>query len=369
MYFGESNEEVNFILLHLIYNYFHKKHKKPSYHHVSGPYKLYYIIDRKTKKHIYMFGEKHKMTNIPIPNDAIPIHEYLNELFVNTDVFIDFFIEGSRRVIGKHRFNKIQTEEGYLTTLEDFFKICLDRDAKYFCYKNLVRAHTVDIRDHLDEYETNNDVLLMFKAHVCNSTGEKIKLTDIIKYKRLTKIFELSLTNLWIYYLPEQVKKELDRSYMKDNIILAVKKYIGEGYLDIDIIIFKEIKKFIIMIERQRKEMDDDEIIKMYLNEWTDYFEDISNASLNFLSLMMDIYTISRIYKKFKEVSCCPEEPKNIIIYQGGYHSKTLLYLLKELGCELINESDNILDSKGNVCGNHVKMDNIIQPLFNTYIM
>ena len=77
-------------------------------------------------------------------------------------------------------------------------------------------------------------------------------------------------------------------------------------------------------------------------------------------SPIVDLYTICRIFKKFKNVVDQPEEPANIIIHAGNEHSNNFRYMLGKLGFESIFYTEN---SRNDRC---LDMSEIKKPLFQT---
>jgi hypothetical protein len=74
---------------------------------------------------------------------------------------------------------------------------------------------------------------------------------------------------------------------------------------------------------------------------------------------IMDIYTISRMFKVFdvKNSDHYPKEPHNIIYYAGNGHTRIINKFLKSIGFKRTEYSDQKILS----C---VNMKNIKQPLF-----
>ena len=116
----------NYILILLIYNYFNSV--KPNFKMISGPCYLSYYTSSLYNKKIYIFGEYHGLTNPCnkivdgiIYNYNTNINLYLKSLFINTSVFIDFYMEtpttylenrylSFRPIVASDYLNKIQNK-------------------------------------------------------------------------------------------------------------------------------------------------------------------------------------------------------------------------------------------------------------------
>ena len=80
---------------------------------------------------------------------------------------------------------------------------------------------------------------------------------------------------------------------------------------------------------------------------YSDYFDVVSNYLILLESLIMDVYTISRIFKRFdiKSGILQPSEVSNIIIYAGEAHSDIYREFLVYIGFDTI---DYIQNENGN---------------------
>ena len=90
-----------------------------------------------------------------------------------------------------------------------------------------------------------------------------------------------------------------------------------------------------------------------YIEDFTLYLRVIS-------CLHMDIYTLTRMFKKFNVTSDnYPPEPLNIIYYAGKQHTNFMSFMLQELGFKIIEKSIPVTYTSS--CTN---IQSLKQPLF-----
>ncbi len=265
----------NSTMIKLVNN--HYEQKKPQAINIAGPMSLTLHTSNKYKKQIYIFGEQHY--GELCTGESITLPDYLEQLLLTTDVFIDLYLETA---LGGIAFlEQLKTKYGY----------CI-RDADISC--ELFRLHAADIR---------------FKKegiHVGLITNELVE-----------KIRQMSQEEAEIYFwnriATSQFNKEMDRSYM-GNVILKYMKNLFEDYIRRD---------YHARFSR----------LKEYSMEGVKYsMKGIQYAIAVYSSIQMDGYLLARIFKKFKNVKNQPEEPHNIIIYVGDAHAEHYRDFLKKLG-------------------------------------
>ena len=60
---------------------------------------------------------------------------------------------------------------------------------------------------------------------------------------------------------------------------------------------------------------------------------------------MVDMYTLSRMFKEFKNVDKQPKEARNIILYFGSDHSKLMGNFLKSIGFNTLFKLESNLEN------------------------
>lgn len=315
----------NTTLMNLIYNNYNTP--QPYIDYINGPMSLSQHYSEKYDKIIYIFGESHGITDSCPYNNSIDISQYLSNLLETTNVFLDIFIETfESKVYPK----KSLTHVSYINDLR---YTMFDSINPLTRQKNsLGRVHYFDIRYYQDDEFSKLFTLL----------GTNIKdITLLRPFSNL--IIRLDYNNIKLYLL----------EYIKTNKFLS-----------------KEIKKSFLKVF--------DDIIDIFFNDIDEYsFNDVINAINNpenhqtlvlikFLtekifiitSIVIDLYVIARIFKKFNNPDNQPDEPYNIIIYSGNEHAKMQRRILGLLGFDQIEQSRK---HKFNRC---LDMTNFKQPLF-----
>lgn len=163
------------ILRQLIENHYDESKNKPTAQFIGGPFSLTVHWIPEYQKKIYIFGEQHvdimdcdKFKQFDSRNNVItPIEDYLYELIINTDVFIDFIFEIHTfdKSLGEYpeKYEPFEIMTGRLGNLYTKFQKCLQTKTRGHKDCKLSRIHYFDIRT--------------------ESAGNKTKLFDIFWYK------------------------------------------------------------------------------------------------------------------------------------------------------------------------------------------
>ena len=393
------------VLMNLICNHFSKDptKQKPMPRFIGGPKNVTVHLSKEYNKTIYIFGEHHsdmidcdeifKYESIKEkwdePNSKkMKVEYFLTEFVRTTDVFLDIFFEFPiiPKVEGKYHdnFNSLQPNTRMDKLLEKFKK-CLQRNTRTEECK-LARIHYFDIRilDEQGKMKVSNLTTYFYHnsaAQFSNFFRSELpdKLRVFIKDPIIKKILnELSEPNeerykdIWLKHLSDfsHNMKELDRldKEMKDKILHFIKKEIIEK-------IMKYRRSWIanVYIIFNNHEYTDEQFVTA--------FENTYKPVLRINVLYTDLYTLLRIFKKFKisemkekaykEATDQPEKAHNIIIYAGDFHAQTYRKFLKEvLNFEKIEvagkEEKYESDFEGEII-NCVDMKTITQPLFSIF--
>jgi hypothetical protein len=227
---------------------------------------------------ISVFGEFHTIQNYKkcLKKTTVSFGNFIQVLLLsNPSKTYDLYIE-TTYIYSKApaRMPSSQNNFGIHTTEKDFQE-CLRVDKRLCPFDNL-RAHYIDIRDHV--FSENFEILVeLYHKSPFNLAGEEF--CDMI----LDEIYDIIKEN-------PLVQKELSKSYLG-----------------------KDIKKFVIKEFRKR----DTDSPKTF------------GELMRVASLVMDIYTLSRMFRNFADTTM----NKNIIIYAGDAHSRFYReFLEKKLG-------------------------------------
>lgn len=394
-------------LMRLIYN--HYKGKKPTPSYIGGPLTLSSHWSDKYKKMIYIFGESHssKMdcekhltkfcdsgeiintkTNKCVSKSSpegkeilnnikqteMPIEKFLEELIINTDVFIDIFFEISfyrgeeyddiNKKIGNDRIGQIVKNIG----------TCLEYSKRVAKKCQLARVHYFDIRKG-DKIEIVNDIsYFRFKLSPIfrfglNGDQKYMLLKMLMKDKRIKNLLnglnESSLEkyrNFWKKEIKNNflVQKELSKTYLKEEINNFITKKTLYEAIKIRHIFTKYIPQIL-----NEKEKD----------SFVDAFQKVYSVTVHPNAVIVDAYTLSRVFKVYDVQKPAfkgnikrdqPSEAHNIILYGGNAHSKNYRQFLKSIGFVEIN---NIGSEEGRFDlskpVNCLNMKNFPQPFFS----
>jgi len=335
--------------------------------YISGPTRITYYTSKKYNKNIYIFGEIHGREDScdGLDINSTPIDSYLDKLFRNTDVFIDFFLEIDPVDMDVYKYIK---GPKYIDNLRHMAYNCIRQtpDCKY----PLIRAHYTDPRlsndasqvilNFLDRLDVNNINLSqkytkLFIGKMGNDQYKRIRFLgeNLPKFNRaMILLKDITIYDYYTfikrYARPPLLYKEISKSNMADFFNQKLKEYTdsGEKYFKI---LQDSIKTFLITLNPTKEQVDK---IKYSFQSIT-------------LSIM-DVYLLSRVFKTFKvpETTYQPAEPHNIIIYAGNAHSDNYRQLLEEMGFLVKGFGRPYIKNrkKYNRCLNMTKID---QPFFN----
>ena len=370
-----------------------KEEKKPISNFIGGPKTLTMQWSKEYKKLIYIFGEYHNENTdcnkfrIGEEFNETLIEDYLDQLFKNTDVFIDFYLETGREykdIYGNSR----------ITLISKRFKDCLYDPNSNTNYQKcmLSRMHYFNVRSSASDLTPNrmSDSSIMLKMFVqILKNKDKFDITRfLVKYRYNTKIKpvlkEFSEINTDKDYYDFWNKEIDEHSFLNKKVIKSfihekIKNFIKQEIIDVNINITKLVKKveqLITIVDKYK-----DEASGLYdLDSISDSDYDVllinlkytSNKLIKINSCIPDYYLLCRIFKQFDiEIPAIfssfrktdePSEPHNIIIYAGEVHARRVRKFLKnELDFKMINEKGN--DIKANC----IRMEDFPQPFFSNH--
>ena len=304
--------------------------------------------------------------------DYIKVEDFLYELFKITPAFIDFYLEtpgytGQDYKYGRHPW---MYDKQRLSQLSTVFFDCLSairRKDNPICRN--VRVHYLDIRKE-DEMKDVNDVShlrhVYHEIDLSNDVNKNIKTLKndkriVATIKKLVTKNTDEYKKFWKEQLLQSsiVKKELSRT--------TLPKFVVQDFLEKEIV---------------HSAMEKRELFQYYLSSFDSDNMDLKAVldgirfTVGVNSVVVDMYTITRMFKKFKNVKNQPERPRNIILYAGDAHSTKCRKFFKELGFQIITETGGVSydDYKNNNYHNNkppynncVDISNFKQPFFSEY--
>lgn len=324
-------------------------------------------------KIIYLFGENSHLDRPACPDQInthgkgpdfhMDIQNYLLQLFKTSPVFIDFYVEFGV-MLNDVEFVRLGTGQT-LHNMLYYMKGCFGRECPYN-----VRMHGIDTRRVVGE-----------KAMVYNEKIYNMDM-DLRMYMFIKKEGGRKngvIVDEWI--LPREFKKKykgvinrLRKIRNDSDIIKMVVKII-----DTNPLLEKEIRKSTLkksevidfFIKNQmRKRIKKIRYGSKFLGVWfnsllklEDSFPrgmDIASSVLTVaIASLVDVYTVTRMFKIFDVGSDhYPREANNIIYYAGDGHTKPMSSFLEHMGFKRTEH----VKSKMLSC---VNMDKIKQPLFS----
>jgi hypothetical protein len=387
--------------MQLICNHYDKSVKKPIADFIGGPKSLSIHWHPGYKKIIYIFGERHNKImdceNFDKDADTYPIEDYLYDLMLSTDVFLDIYFElpfpDKNNINNRYEYYELQTDR--LGQLFKKFINCLEYNSRHEDSCQLARSHYFDIRlissNPLDLEESKIDIMWVF-AMIQRYKRMPIGNNKVIFL--ITLLRRPTITNI----LSELIKEDKEAIYefMKNQLIenRYIKKELSK------IVENPKLKNLIITYFSNE--------IRQYMSLHIDKIQELINILLNFLNginkfnivndsieslfikmsristFFSDAYLLARVFKDFnmsqmnekayKGATDQPNRAHNIIIYAGDKHAHTYRNFLFYLGFNEIDSSgidlekpnpNDYLDIPEIPVKNCVDIRNIKQPFFS----
>lgn len=222
------------ILIQLIKNHYDPNKIKPSAKFIGGPKTLSVHLLPEYQKLIYIFGEQHidimdceKFENFDLDDDIItPIEDYLYNLIINTDVFIDIFFELHAYKSGEYPKNYIpfETMRGRLAKLFEIFQKCLQRNTRHDKDCKLARIHYFDIRTESDGKRKLQDIFWYhdkMESIINNHTKHIDTLQKIDTLRKLEPNYSRLEAGFLYYFVYQQ---EDNPEMVEDEILDEIKR-------------------------------------------------------------------------------------------------------------------------------------------------
>jgi len=377
------------VLMELICNHYDERVKKlkPNAEFIGGPKTLSIHWHPIYKKMIYIFGEWHS-NNVDCekfekdPN-TILIEDYLYNLMLTTDVFLDIYFEFLSYKNGEYDF-LFSYVPGRANELFKKFRNCLQYNTRSDSSCQLARVHYFDIRgnniyeknpiidifwiiEQIRCYVTNNETIscLSFKLLIKKYPDVIILLTELQKdEKTVCKFMEKQLEEN--PYVKKELDKIIDHPELKMLILNFYKKCVSE-----EVITYYDILSRTSLDLISYEKMPNDELFKS--------MKYISLFLIRVISYFADVYLLARMFKNFdmaemeekayKGSTDQPIHANNIIIYCGNMHAIKYREFLSSIGFNDIDHVGNLTEDITNPIPNTPKncldMRKIKQPFFS----
>lgn len=359
-YKNKPNDNTIFKLIRNHYDTEIQK-KRPVIKYLAGPYVFRQLYNKKYNINIYLFGERHANTT-DCPPDFVLVENYFKQIIETTDVFLDIYLEFPGFIKTYYSYLDTMAPQRMQELFLKFYK-CVQTISRKSEECQLSRMHFIDIRSFISSDYGINSISWLIK-NLLFYTYDTKQLTDFYKsnIKQITKIFLYLDSNSekeYIDYIISQiltnkyVKKELDKSFLGKQIYEYVKNIIISQAL---------IKRNFIRTDISR--------IRNSIGTLTSNFQNLKNELIVVNSVIVEAYTLSRIFKKFnvKNKTSQPVTPHNIIHYAGSAHTLKIENFLKLVGFEVKQKVGSNIDlpetSIADIYENCINMTKVKQPLF-----
>lgn len=231
------------ILIQLIKNHYDADKIKPSAKFIGGPKTLSVHLLPEYQKLLYIFGEQHidimdceKFENFDLDDDIITsIEVYLYNLIINTDVFIDIFLELNAYKSGEYPKNYIPFENmrGRIAKLFEIFQKCIQKNTRHDEHCKLARIHYFDIRTEIDGKRKLQDIFWYhdkMESIIINHTKHIDTLQKIDTLRKLEPNYSILEAGFLYYFVYQQeFTKEDNPEMTEDEILDEIKRIWDES--------------------------------------------------------------------------------------------------------------------------------------------
>ena len=386
------------VLMKLICNHYDEMVQKPTAEFIGGPKTLTIHWHPGYKKMIYIFGEWRHTNGITDcekfkedgkqDSNTILIEDYLYNLMLTTDVFLDIYFEFISYKEGENDYELYEPPGHRSHKIFNKFRKCLYYNTRSNVDCHLARVHYFDIRlndvkeDDIEEDKINIFWLRGELAYLIFKHGENSIYYFKILLKKYPKIITLleelvqdDIKNVCEFMKKQleenpYIKKELskiDNSELKTSILTFYDKLMSK---EVSEIIPNKLKKYILIIINYQKELDSSLLLSMNY---------IKIHFLNIISYFADVYLLARVFKNFdmsemekkayKGASDQPISAHNIIIHCRDSNANKYRDFLSSIGFNDIEHTGNlredILEKIPNTPKNCLDMRRIKQPFFS----
>lgn len=365
---------------------------------LQGPISLTHHISTEYNKNVYVFGEIHDITMVCLDRkDSMPISQYLNQVIKgNPNIMIDIFLElpfkkyTSMDILMREydkRHPKIKEYQGELRELNTLFEACNKR-LKDKCSYN-VRVHLTDVReDAVPEIEHmshlyNHVIDILYDGKLLLMKGIQEDLN--VQFSIIDEFLHNILTNNNMPTLQDFK----DKTRIAKNLANIVDNKIREtisSYFDnklksiqLNTKTFEDLNKLyrkyvtflssVTLTELQESKTN----IEKFQHIWYQLHK-IQDKIADYCVLLMDYYTITRIFRSYKpkQTGEYTLPAKDIIIYVGDAHARNYREFFKYMEFQQREEvySSKYIPNVGNVSNSRevyscLDVSKIKQPFFS----
>jgi hypothetical protein len=390
----------NKILMELICNHYDKSVNKPIAEFIGGPKNLTIHWHPGYNKIIYIFGEWHSntmdCTDFDEKSVTFAVEDYLYDLMLSTDVFLDIFCETSFPDEELSTYVSYAPADTRLHKLINNFTTCLYKPTRHDKICKLARSHYFDFRlpsSNPGNLESSkiDIVWVMSRLQRCHTISAKGgKGIEIFKrFMEKEKKMGIILKNLAhendeivFEFMKDQLR---NNRYIKKELskIVENKKLLKSAIVNFcEILIYKnmkpkfnKIRSLVLQILDLEKNLDEDKKKELLTSIGT-----LWGLMVYPLACFVDAYLLARVFKDFdmteidkkayEGATHQPNRAHNIIIYAGEYHAENYRDFLSIVGFDEIDSSGIEVDDtpskpKQNIPKNCLDMRNIKQPFFS----
>lgn len=385
------------VLMDLIYNHEYSSNK-PTATFIGGPCNLTVHWSKEYQKMIYIFGENHsdkiecdKVGSFKKGDVITPIENYLSDLILNTDVFIDLYIEFPvySKIDKEYNVKFIPFKKNdRLQKLFEQFRKCLQYTTRSAKQCKLARVHYFDARFEDNKGRTQGINLISWYRievkyiinYVDTAAQADMFKNLIIEYPKmivLLKGLSSETEEDFLKFCSSQlhdnyyVNKELDK--IKENLSLKkiILEFAKEHFIDYGITHRTMFKINIPIIFKYLEKINPTPFEK---ENFTIAFISTYNSTISINAIVSDVYILSRIFKDFditkleeKGYTGATDQPlraHNIIIYAGENHAERHRNFLQRLKFKPIGASGKSGEYPYKYC---IDMKTIQQPFFSEW--
>jgi hypothetical protein len=343
-----------------------------------GAERIIYMYHSDMDKYVYLIGERHS------DYSGCQNSKNISNLLINylkfSDKFIDVFLETDFKLKGKDWESKsvFESKSNIIDKFRNKLSECFELSKEKCNYYN-VRFHYIDSRNVISVIIENKPNILIYfvyylallpaqlnyyglkytqayKDSIINMYKEFNNPKAVIKLKKILK--NVQIKEQFINFFNSKSFDKLNKNY--ENIDSDIISYLNEfvqkqiDNVDLNFLMYDNINKSITQlyenIDKNRE----------YIN--SNYSEIINSfgKTLPIFSTFMDIYTLSRLFRRYRNVKYQNSNPaKYSIIITGDAHTSIYYQILKDLGFKKIEYQEKLDDG----CIHDIK-----QPLFYQFV-
>jgi hypothetical protein len=334
------------VITRLISNYFNKKIPAPAY--LEGPYALAHMYSPEYDINIYLLGEFHFYDfDCPKKRGVMPVETYLKRLVETTPTFLDIYMEVPALYEGKFTSSFDENESVRsmkLPKMANIFRDCFETVSRKSDLCQTTRLHYVDVRT-VGEYSSiKNTSGINLVSKLIPALQQYLGSTEDVKVKAIRSgelVFVLNFIKkmatakqegyvaFWLNEIKTNARtaKQLARSYISERLTAAIERVMQDRCLE-NRQIFEELYRFI----------ESDEMNDYPIDKFDKIVSDLHRCVIAINTIVLDAYTMGRVFKEFKMAVNQPSRPKNVVVYTGANHTRMYVDILQQLGFETYHD-------------------------------